>query len=143
MTSGSREPADDSRNGAETGTAGDKPLLGATVEAEVRGSAGTTAVVARVDTGAKRASIGTGLAADVGAGPITGETAVRSAGRTSSLTRPVVDIVVDIDGRPHVVAASVEDRSRMRFPLLLGRDVLEGYRVDPGLPGPSADGGDR
>jgi hypothetical protein len=44
--------------------------------------------------------------------------------------RPVVDLVIGVGGTQHTVTASVEDRSHMDYPVLLGRDILEHYRVD-------------
>jgi hypothetical protein len=41
-----------------------------------------------------------------------------------------VDVVVGVGGTQHTVTASVEDRSHMDYPLLLGRDILEHYHVD-------------
>lgn len=46
------------------------------------------------------------------------------------VSRPVVDLVVGIGGHQHSVTASVEDRSHMDYPLLLGSDILEHYHVD-------------
>ncbi len=42
----------------------------------------------------------------------------------------VVDVVVGVGGNQHTVTASVEDRSHMDYPVLLGRDILENYQVD-------------
>jgi len=55
-----------------------------------------------------------------------------SVGRLLAFERPprVVDIVVGIGGTQHTVSASVEDRSHMDYPPLLGRDILKHYRVD-------------
>ncbi len=55
---------------------------------------------------------------------------VKSGSVKSGKARPVVDLVIGIGGTQHTVTASVEDRSHMDYPLLLGRDVLEHYRVD-------------
>jgi hypothetical protein len=52
---------------------------------------------------------------------------------------PVVDVVVGVGGTQHTVTASVEDRSHMDYPLLLGRDILEHYHVD--VTKQSGDGG--
>ena len=38
--------------------------------------------------------------------------------------------MVGVGGRQHTVTASVEDRSHMDYPLLLGRDILGNYQVD-------------
>jgi hypothetical protein len=48
----------------------------------------------------------------------------------SGKARPVVDLVIGIGGAQHTVTASVEDRSHMDYPLLLGRDILKHYQVD-------------
>ncbi|MFB6135268.1 MAG: RimK/LysX family protein [Halobacteriaceae archaeon] len=104
--------------------------VGYTEEVLVSGTGGSERVVAKSDTGAARTSIDTKLAASIGAGPIRSMTKVRSGSVRSGKSRPVVDIVVGIGGDRHTVAASLADRSHMEYPLLLGRDILEHYRVD-------------
>ena len=106
------------------------PIMGYTEEVLVSGTSGTESVVAKSDTGATRTSIDTTLAAAIGAGPIKKTTRIRSGSLKSSKTRPVVDIVIGIGGNRHTVTASVEDRSHMDYPLLLGRDILKHYQVD-------------
>lgn len=104
--------------------------IGFTEEVMVSGTSGTESVIAKSDTGAKRTSIDTALAAEIGAGPIKSITRVRSGSSKTSKSRPVVDLVVGIGGTQHTVTASIEDRSHMNYPLLLGRDVLQHYQVD-------------
>ncbi|PWG73615.1 30S ribosomal protein S6--L-glutamate ligase, partial [Enterococcus hirae] len=70
------------------------------------------------------------LAAEIGAGPIKSMTRVKSGSVKGGKARPVVDLVIGIGGRQHTVTASVEDRSHMDYPLLLGRDILQHYQVD-------------
>jgi RimK family alpha-L-glutamate ligase len=106
--------------------------IGLTEEVVVTGTAGSATVVAKADTGAARTSIDTTLAAEVGAGPIRDLTKVKSGSAKAAKSRPLVDIVVGIGGIQHTVTASVEDRSHMSHQLLLGRDVLENYRVNVG-----------
>lgn len=108
----------------------DQPTIGYTTEVVVSGTTGSRTVVAKSDTGASRTSIDTGIAADVGAGPIRRISRVRSGSSKSSRTRPVVDVVVGIAGNHYTVSANVEDRSHMNNPVLLGRDILEHYQVD-------------
>jgi len=55
---------------------------------------------------------------------------IKSGSVKSGRTRPVVDLVIGVGGTQHTVTASVEDRGHMDYPLLLGRDVLQQYRVD-------------
>jgi RimK family alpha-L-glutamate ligase len=106
------------------------PLIGYTEEVVVSGTSGSTQAMAKSDTGATRTSIDTSLAAEIGAGPIKSMTRVKSGSMKTGKARPVVDLVVGIGGTQHTVTASVEDRSHMDYPLLLGRDVLQHYRVD-------------
>jgi len=108
----------------------DTPLIGYVEEVVVTGTSGSKTTLGKSDTGATRTSIDTSLAADIGAGPIKSMTRVRSGSSKSGKARPVVDLVIGIGGRQHTVTASVEDRSHMDYPLLLGRDILEHYQVD-------------
>ena len=108
----------------------ERVVIGLTERVVVSGSTGTESVVAKADTGAATTSIDIGLAAEIGAGPIHRVAKVRSGSTKERRPRPVVDLVVGIGGTQHTVAANIEDRSHMDFPLLLGRDVLEHYRLD-------------
>jgi RimK family alpha-L-glutamate ligase len=105
-------------------------VIGYTEEVVLSGTSGSKSVLAKSDTGATRTSIDTSLAADIGAGPIKAITRVKSGSRKTSKSRPVVDVVVGVGGNQHTVTASVEDRSHMDYPVLLGRDILEHYQVD-------------
>jgi len=95
-------------------------------------SAGQQAVdvIAKSDTGAQRTSIDFDVAAEIGAGPIIDTVYVKSGSRTGRQKRPVVEIDVKIGNRWQTVTASIEDRNHMTYPVLLGRDLLDGYRVD-------------
>ncbi|MFC6989126.1 RimK/LysX family protein [Haloplanus sp. GCM10025708] len=106
------------------------PVIGYIEEVHVSGTSGSTQVFAKSDTGATRTSIDTSLAAEIGAGPIKSMTRVKSGSVKGGKARPVVDLVIGIGGTQHTVTASVEDRGHMEYPLLLGRDILEHYRVD-------------
>jgi RimK family alpha-L-glutamate ligase len=103
-------------------------ILGYTTRVTVAGNDGGTAAVAKADTGARRTSLDTELA--VGAGPLVGTTEVRTTASAGTETRPLIDVNLRVNGRWRTVTASVADRSEMRYPVLLGRDVLEEYRLD-------------
>ena len=120
----SRMPKPDTRGGE------DSPLIGYIEEVYVTGTSDTKQVYAKSDTGATRTSIDTSLAAEIGAGPIKSMTRIKSGSMKSGKARPVIDLIVGIGGNQHTVTASVEDRSHMDYPLLLGRDILENYQVD-------------
>ncbi len=125
---------DDSQPSAkppEASTFGEESaVIGYTEEVVLSGTSGSKTVLAKSDTGATRTSIDTSLAADIGAGPIKSITRVKSGSSKTSKSRPVVDVVVGVGGNQHTVTASVEDRSHMDYPVLLGRDILENYQVD-------------
>ncbi|MFP4591078.1 MAG: ATP-grasp domain-containing protein [Halobacteriales archaeon] len=108
----------------------DRPTIGYTERVSVSGTTGTELVVAKSDTGARRTSIDLELAAAIGAGPIKHQTRVRSGLQAASKARPVVDLLVGVNGDWHEVTASVEDRSHMGYEVLLGRDILRHYHVD-------------
>jgi RimK family alpha-L-glutamate ligase len=118
----------------------ERTTIGYTEQVVVSGTQGSTRVVGKSDTGATRTSIDTSLAAEVGAGPIKKTTKVRSGSSKQAKSRPLVDIVVGVGGTQHTVTASVEDRSHMDYPLLLGRDILQDYQVDVGRRYDAAEG---
>ena len=107
-----------------------RKTVGLSEEVMVSGTSDTQSVYAKSDTGASRTSIDTSLAASIGAGPIKDIARIKSGSRKAAKTRPVVDVVVGIGGNRHTVTASVEDRSHMEYPVLLGRDILKHYHVD-------------
>ncbi len=109
---------------------GEPSIIGYIEEVVLSGTSGSKTVFAKSDTGATRTSIDTRLAADIGAGPIKSITRVKSGSSKTSKSRPVVDVVVGVGGNQHTVTASIEDRSHMDYPVILGRDILEKYQVD-------------
>ena len=106
------------------------PLIGYVEEVVIMGTSGQQTVMAKSDTGATRTSIDAHLAAEIGTGPIKDIVKIKSGSVKSGRSRPVVDLVVGVGGKQHTVTASIEDRSHMEYPLLLGRDILEHYHVD-------------
>ncbi|AKH98053.1 putative ATP-dependent zinc protease [Halanaeroarchaeum sulfurireducens] len=108
----------------------DRTVIGYIEDVLVSGTSGTERVRSKSDTGASRTSIDTSLAATIGAGPIKSMTKVKTGSHKAGKSRPIVDIVVGVGGDRHTVQASLEDRSHMEYPLLLGRDILQDYQVD-------------
>ena len=118
------KPRPDTKGGPE------RVVIGYIEEVVVSGTRGSETILAKSDTGATRTSIDNELAARIGTGPITDIVTVRSGSVKGGKSRPVVDLVVGVGGTQHTVTASIEDRSHMDYPLLLGRDILEHYHVD-------------
>lgn len=89
-------------------------------------------IMARIDTGAKRSSIDEGLARELdllNPENILWKYSYRSAlGRER---RPVVGITFRLAGRKIETAASITDRSRLKNPLLIGRNDLSGFLIRP------------
>lgn len=108
----------------------DPSLIGYSERITVSGVHGSETVVAKSDTGATRTSIDIGLAAKLGVGPLKQRTRVKSGLSKTTSTRPLVDVVLGIQGDWHTVTANLTDRSHMVHPVLLGRDVLQHYAVD-------------
>jgi RimK family alpha-L-glutamate ligase len=109
---------------------GEKVIVGYIEEVVLSGTRGNKTVLAKSDTGATRTSIDAELAAEIGTGPILDIVKIKSGSLKSGRARPVVDLVVGVGGTQHTVTASVEDRSHMDYPVLLGRDILKHYQVD-------------
>lgn len=104
--------------------------VGLTERITLGGTRGVTQVTAKADTGAKRTSVDLGVAAEIGAGGVVGTARVRTGVHARGRKRPLVEIAVKLGSQWHTTTASLEDRSHMSYPVLLGRDVLRGYRVD-------------
>lgn len=105
-------------------------MVGYTEHVALSGGQTIEYAVAKSDTGAQRTSIDIDLAAAIGAGPVVGTTRVKSGTQNGRQKRPLVDLELKLGDRWHSTTASIEDRSHMSYPVLLGRDVLRGYRVD-------------
>lgn len=137
----------------------DKPVIGA-IEHVIIEPYGVK-VDARIDTGASTTSLDArnltvsqdtvtfNLSPKFGGAeiriPVAAWRHVRTAG--SRERRPVVELELCIDGKRLRVWVNLTDRSDMRYPLLLGRNVITGnFIVDPSrsfITKPSEDCGDK
>jgi hypothetical protein len=107
-----------------------KIVLGAREEIVIKGKSGEKKVMARIDTGAKTCSIDMALAEEIGIGPVMSVKKVWSSNGDS--VRSVVEAKIVLGGRELVSEFTMIDRSHMRYPVLIGRRVLEdGFVVDP------------
>jgi hypothetical protein len=89
----------------------------------------TAIVTARIDTGAKRCSIDRRLATKIGMGNIIKYKKVRSASGVSK--RPLVKIKLKLKNRTFLTICSIADRSRLKYPALIGRTILrKGFMVE-------------
>jgi len=108
-------------------------IIGPIEYVKVIGHNGEARVKGKIDTGASRTSVDVWLAANIGLGP-TGDVAkVKSALATQVRTRPLVRGVVEVGGVKFALHVTVNDRSVMRYPVLIGMDILRSGRflIDP------------
>ena len=87
-------------------------------------------VKARIDTGATKSSIDQDLAKKLGLGPIVGEKTVRNAHGTAK--RKIVELTIQIADKIITEEFTIADRSNLRFPMLIGRNILRhDFLIDP------------
>jgi hypothetical protein len=107
----------------------DRRVLDLIESVDFVGSLSTETVESKCDTGAKRTSIDTELAARLGVSEPVGEVTVQAS--NGAQVREVYTLVVKLYGERYEVEVSVTDRSAMSYDAILGRDVLRPYLVDP------------
>ncbi len=85
---------------------------------------------AKIDTGASRSSIDIQLAKQLGIDLDQAKT-VRVRSALGSEKRPLVDVTIRIAGRTLHTQATVNDRSELSSPVLIGKNDMAGFLVDP------------
>lgn len=101
-----------------------KEKIGLIEKITVYGKKGQKTVWGKFDTGAKLSSIDEKLAEEVGVGDSIKYTKIKSASNASGSRRMTVELEVKIKGSRYKTLTTITDRSRMKFPLLLGRDLI-------------------
>ena len=86
-------------------------------------------VKAKIDTGAFRTSIDGALATELGLEPHDQKVVVRSASGTGE--RETMKISFTLNGKKIDTIATIADRDHMTYPMIVGRQDLEGFLVDP------------
>jgi len=111
----------------------DRVLIGPVEYVKVIGHHGEARVKGKIDTGASRTSVDVWLAANIGLGPTVDVAKVKSALASQVRTRPLVRGVVEVGGIRFTLPVTVNDRSVMRYPVLIGMDILRSGRflIDP------------
>ncbi|MGM5481114.1 MAG: RimK/LysX family protein [Nanobdellota archaeon] len=91
---------------------------------------GERIVEARIDTGATKSSIDASLVEELNIGPVVGERIIRNA--HGSERRKIVRVKIRIAGKTINAKFTIANRSRLRYPMLIGRNVLrKGFLIDP------------
>lgn len=86
-------------------------------------------VNARIDTGATQSSIDTRLAKELGFNKYIGKVNVISANGIK--TRHIVEIEYELSGKIIRSNFTLADRSSLNYPVLIGRNDLSGFLIDP------------
>ena len=99
----------------------------------VKGEKGMKTVKAKLDTGTDRTCVDYGLAAEVGLGPLVDTIKVRSTSGNNPETHVLAEAEIIIHQQHFSLPVSLADRSKMKYEVLIGRDLLERsiFLIDP------------
>lgn len=99
----------------------------------VKGEKGMKTVKAKLDTGTDRTCVDYGLAAEVGLGPLVDTIKVRSTSGNNPETHVLAEAEIIIHQHRFSFPVSLGDRSKMKYEVLIGRDLLERsiFFIDP------------
>jgi len=103
----------------------DDNILGIIELVTVKGKKGLKTVKAKFDTGTDRTCVGYDLAVEVGLGPLVGTIKMRYTSSIDPVTHVLVEAEIIINQQNFSIPVSLEDRSRMRCEVLIGRDLME------------------
>jgi hypothetical protein len=106
-----------------------KKTIGLVEKVKIYGNGSSVESEALVDTGAKMTSIDIKLAGKAKLGPVTRIFKTKAPIIKEPDYRPVVKVTIEIKGEKFEVEANLNDRSHMRYPVLLGRNLLYGNFV--------------
>lgn len=117
----------------KTDTKKDGKIVGIIELVTVKGKKGMKTVKAKLDTGTDRTCVDYSLAAEVGLGPLIDTIKVRSNSGTNPETHILAEAEIIIHQQAFLLPVSLEDRSRMKYDVLIGRDLLErsDFLIDP------------
>lgn len=93
---------------------------------------GSIETLALMDTGAFQTSVDTRFAKEIGLGKPYRTTTVKNPSIKKRVKRPVVSATLVIAGRNFSTEVNLQDRSHMKFPVIVGRNILCGnFIIDP------------
>jgi hypothetical protein len=111
----------------------DGKIVGIIELVTVKGKKGMKTVKAKLDTGTDRTCVDYNLAAEVGLGPLVDTIKVRSTSGNNPETHVLAEAEIFIHQQRFSFPVSLGDRSKMKYEVLIGRDLLERsiFFIDP------------
>ncbi|MFC1768323.1 RimK/LysX family protein [Nanoarchaeota archaeon] len=106
-----------------------KIVIGLVEQVKINNKSKTHSCLARIDTGATKSSIDSNLAKDLELGPIVASKLVRSA--HGKKRRPVIMVKIELTGKNIEEEFTIADRSHMKYPVLIGQNILKDFIIDP------------
>ncbi len=94
-------------------------------------------VKAKVDTGADRTTVSRELARRLGLRSTGSKITVKVSAGSKTEERPLVRGRLTLKGKTFTLRVGVADRSQMRYPVIIGRDILRSgeFLIDPSRKG--------
>jgi hypothetical protein len=111
----------------------EKKVIRLVVRVLISGPTKEESVKAKVDTGADRTTVSRELAQRLGLRPTGSKITVKLSAGHKIEKRPLVKGRITLKGRTFRLSVGVADRSQMRYPLIIGRDILRSgeFLIDP------------
>ncbi|MBN2042569.1 MAG: ATP-dependent zinc protease [Candidatus Aenigmarchaeota archaeon] len=107
----------------------EKCVIGLLENVKVIGEKKSVGLEVLVDTGAAVTSLDKAIAEEIGVGEPVRTMRVKAPATKIIKERPVVEIEIEIGGQKMKIQANLNDRSHMRYPMIIGRNVLRGNFV--------------
>ncbi len=104
-------------------------VLGLIEKVKVTGRKKSVTLEALVDTGAAMTSLDSRVAKKIGVGTPVRTMKVKAPAMKTVKRRPVVEVDIEIGGKKFRTHANLNDRSHMRYPMIIGRNVLRDHFV--------------
>lgn len=106
-----------------------KRTVGLVEKVKIHGRGKSVEGEALIDTGAAMTSIDLALAAESNLGPVLRTFKTKAPIIKKVDKRPVVRATIELRGKKFRIEANLNDRSHMKYPVLIGRNVLYGNFV--------------
>ncbi len=107
-----------------------RTVIGLVERVSIKFNGGKRGVIAKIDTGATKSSIDTGLASELKLGPVIKSKIVKSA--HGSKLRPIIEATIELAGKKIKSEFTLADRAHMKYSILIGQNILKnGFLIDP------------